>query len=179
MKIVELKATGTMWRNVLGLVMSAALLAACATDPESGDMSQGTTSSAQEQASAPTVSKPNPGSARDFLVNVGDRVLFAYDSSRLSESALEVLKLQARWLNRHRQTRVRIEGHCDERGTREYNLALGERRANAVRDFLVAQGVNAARLSVISYGKERPDVAGSNAAAWAQNRRAVTAIVGG
>ena len=116
--------------------------------------------------------------ARDFMANAEDRVFFAYDSSALTDNAEEVLDTQVNWLNmrRHSNVNVVVQGYCDERGTREYNLALGERRANAVKNYLVSQGVAADRISVISYGKERPAVLGNNEAAWAQNRRAVTVV---
>ena len=105
-----------------------------------------------------------------------DRVFFAFDSSALSDNAVEVLNTQVKWLKDHKKVNVIVQGYCDERGTREYNLALGERRANAVKQYLVSQGIAADRISVISYGKERPAVLGNNEAAWAQNRRAVTVV---
>jgi peptidoglycan-associated lipoprotein len=108
-----------------------------------------------------------------------DTILFAFDSYGLEEAARQTLGGQAEWLARNPGVRVTIEGHADERGTREYNLALGERRANAAKNFLAAQGVSADRMSIISYGKERPAVDGSNEEAWAANRRAVTVVVGG
>ncbi len=121
-----------------------------------------------------------PGSRADFLAEAGsDRVFFAFDSYSLDAEARDTLGRQAAWLARYPGVRVTIEGHADERGTREYNLALGERRANAARTFLVAQGIGADRISIISYGKERPAVEGSNEEAWAQNRRAVTVLVSG
>jgi peptidoglycan-associated lipoprotein len=114
--------------------------------------------------------------ARDFMSNAEDRVFFAFDSSAISSDAAEALDSQAKWLNKHEQVNVVVQGYCDERGTREYNLALGERRANAVKQYLVSKGIAADRISTISYGKERPAVLGSNEAAWAQNRRAVTVV---
>ena len=114
--------------------------------------------------------------ARNFVENTTDTVFFALDSSKLSEEAQAALDTQVEWLKDHENVRVIVQGHCDERGTREYNLALGERRANAVKNYLVSQGVAADRISVISYGKERPAVLGNNEAAWAQNRRAVTVV---
>ena len=117
--------------------------------------------------------------ARDFMENAEDRDFFAFDSSAISPDAAEVLDTQVKWLKKHQNVNVVVQGYCDERGTREYNLALGERRANAVKQFLVSQGVEAARISTISYGKERPAVLGNNEAAWAQNRRAVTVIKAG
>lgn len=106
----------------------------------------------------------------------GDRVFFAYDSSELTDEARETLKSQAEWLAYHSGVRVAVEGHCDERGTREYNLALGERRANAVKSYLMALGVQANRLSTVSYGKERPAVVGNGEGSWSQNRRGVLSV---
>ena len=114
--------------------------------------------------------------ARDFVENTTDTVFFAFDSSSLSAEAQAALDTQVAWLKKHDDVNVIVQGHCDDRGTREYNLALGERRANAVKQYLVSQGIAADRISVISYGKERPAVLGSNEAAWAQNRRAVTVV---
>ncbi len=117
-----------------------------------------------------------PGSVGDFRQNVGDRVFFDTDASTVREDGRQTLNRQAEWLKKYPNYQITIEGHCDERGTREYNLALGERRANAARQYLIAQGVPAARLKTVSYGKERPDPVGSDEAAWARNRRAVTAL---
>ena len=120
-----------------------------------------------------------PGSEQDFVVNVGDRIYFDLDSYSVRPEAQPRLDAQAAWLQRYPQVTVRIEGNADERGTREYNLALGARRAEAVRTYLIQRGVPAARIDTISFGKERPIVEGSNEAAWAQNRNAHTAIVSG
>ncbi|MGG5807957.1 peptidoglycan-associated lipoprotein Pal [Falsiroseomonas sp. CW058] len=117
-----------------------------------------------------------PGSQEDLVASVGDRVFFATDSFRLAADQTEVLRRQAEWLNRYRQVTVTIEGHADERGTREYNLALGQRRANTARDILVSNGVAGTRVQTISFGKDRPAELGSNAEAWARNRRAVTTV---
>ena len=114
--------------------------------------------------------------ARNFAENTTDTVFFAFDSSALSAEATAALDTQVEWLKNHDDVNVIVQGYCDERGTREYNLALGERRANAVKEYLVSHGISEDRISVISYGKERPAVFGSNEAAWAQNRRAVTVI---
>lgn len=119
---------------------------------------------------------PAPGTQADLVVNVGDRVFFGYDRYDLTPEARDTLEQQAAWLKQYPRISVVIEGHADERGTREYNLALGERRANAAKNYLVALGVSPSRLTTISYGKERPAVPGSNEAAWAQNRRAVTVV---
>jgi peptidoglycan-associated lipoprotein len=117
-----------------------------------------------------------PGSQQDLAATAGDRVFFAFDRSDINAEGQQTLERQAAWLHRYPNVVVRIEGHCDERGTREYNLALGERRANAVRNVLIAAGVSASRISTISYGKERPIVVGSNEEAWAQNRVAITTV---
>ena len=120
-----------------------------------------------------------PGSEQDFVVNVGDRVYFDLDSYSVRPEAQPRLDAQAAWLARYPQVTVRIEGNADERGTREYNLALGARRAEAVRTYLIQRGVPAGRIDTISFGKERPIAEGSNESAWAQNRNAHTAIVSG
>ncbi|USI73310.1 peptidoglycan-associated lipoprotein Pal [Sphingomonas morindae] len=118
-----------------------------------------------------------PGSRAEFLQQAGtDTVHFGTDSSDVDSEAQGILAAQARWLVAHPSVRVTLEGHCDERGTREYNLALGERRANSAKNALVAAGVSADRINVISYGKERPVATGSDEASWAQNRRAVTVV---
>ena len=118
-----------------------------------------------------------PGSRADFLQSVPtDRVYFDFDSYSLDAEDRATLDAQAEWLGRNPNVRVTVEGHADERGTREYNLALGDRRANAARDYLEARGISAGRMQVLSWGKERPAVEGSNESAWAQNRRAVTVV---
>jgi peptidoglycan-associated lipoprotein len=118
-----------------------------------------------------------PGSRADFVQNVrSDRILFETDSYALDDDDRSVLDSQVAWLQTNRNVRVTIEGHCDERGTREYNLALGDRRANAAKNYLSARGIDPSRMSVISYGKERPEALGSDESAWAQNRRAVTIV---
>ena len=118
-----------------------------------------------------------PGSRADFIAQAGsDTIHFATDSYDVDSESRGILSAQAKWLVAHPGVQATIEGHCDERGTREYNLALGERRANSAKNFLVSAGVPASRLSVISYGKERPVAEGSDESAWAQNRRAVTVV---
>src|SRR5262249_38905222 len=117
-----------------------------------------------------------PGSVEDFKQNVGDRVYFDTDMSNIREDGRATLAKQAEWLKKYTNYPITIEGKCDERGTREYNLALGERRANAVRQYLVAQGVPADRVKTISYGKERPEATGSDEGAWARNRVGITAL---
>ena len=159
-------------------------VAACATTPkDSADSSgSGSTSSSSDVSSEEgTITETTgsgivSGSQEDLIVNVGDRVFFGYDSSDLDSDALELLQDQVAWLKQNSDVSVTIEGHCDERGTREYNLALGEKRAQAVKNYLIGLGINPDRVSTISYGKERPAVVGSNDGAWAQNRRSVTIV---
>lgn len=117
-----------------------------------------------------------PGTQADLVTNVGDRIFFGYDRYDLTPEARTVLDNQANWLQQYPNLHVTIEGHSDERGTREYNLALGERRANSVKNYLVATGVGSDRLTTISYGKERPAVAAASEDGWAQNRRGVTKV---
>ncbi|WP_336293942.1 peptidoglycan-associated lipoprotein Pal [Bartonella sp. CB169] len=117
-----------------------------------------------------------PGSGQEFIVNVGDRVFFSLDSSSLDSDAESILMRQAEWLLRHPYYSIMIEGHADDRGTREYNLALGQRRAVVVRNYLISLGVSAQRIQTISYGKERPVAVCDDISCWNQNRRAVTTI---
>ena len=117
-----------------------------------------------------------PGSQQDFVVNVGDRVFFDTDSSELSEQSRATLDRQAQWLNNYNRYAFTIEGHADERGTREYNIALGARRAETVREYLVSRGVSGQRMRTISYGKERPVAVCTDISCWSQNRRAVTVL---
>jgi peptidoglycan-associated lipoprotein len=119
-----------------------------------------------------------PGSQEDFVTSIrSDRVLFDTDRFNIDAEDQAILQSQSEWLARYPNARVVIEGHCDERGTRDYNLALGERRANSAKNYLASLGVDASRIQTVSYGKERPQNAGSDASAWAQNRRAVTITV--
>ena len=160
--------------KMISALAAALLLAACASDDaaQSGDAAAGgsTTTDGISQGAV------TPGSAEDFQQNVGDRVFFETDRYDLSAEAQSQLQKQAAWLQQYPAATVTVEGHCDERGTREYNLALGERRANAVANYLTALGIDAGRLSVISYGKERPECTDSNEGCWAQNRRGVTSV---
>ena len=117
-----------------------------------------------------------PGSAQDFIVNVGDRVFFESDSTELTQQSRDTLEKQAQWLQRYNRYAFTVEGHADERGTREYNIALGARRAQAVREYLVARGIDGARMRTISYGKERPVAVCNDISCWSQNRRAVTVL---
>ena len=117
-----------------------------------------------------------PGSQQDFVVNVGDRVFFETDSSELTDQARATLDKQSQWLTNYNRYNFTIEGHADERGTREYNIALGARRAETVRQYLVSRGVQAQRMRTISYGKERPVALCNDISCWSQNRRAVTVL---
>jgi peptidoglycan-associated lipoprotein len=155
----------------LSLLAGVLVLAACAETPENKGGAAGAGG-----AQAATTTTVQPGSREDFIQNVGDRVFFDFDKSDIKPEGRTTLQRQADWLKKYPNVTVTVEGHCDERGTREYNLALGERRATAVKRMLVALGIPTNRVSTISYGKERPAVVGSNEAAWAQNRRGVTVI---
>ncbi|HEY1072155.1 peptidoglycan-associated lipoprotein Pal [Brevundimonas sp.] len=167
---------------------AVAALAACAPKPkvEPAVPTQPAQPTGPQYPTAPTgpveggnVGAAMPGSEQDFVVNVGDRVYFDLDSYSVRPEAQPRLDAQAAWLSRYPQVTVRIEGNADERGTREYNLALGARRAEAVRSYLIQRGVPAGRIDTISFGKERPIAEGSNEQAWARNRNAHTAIVSG
>ncbi len=142
----------------------------------SGSSGSSSSSSGGSASSSSSSGITDKASAEDALAAIGNTVFFDYDSSALSADAEGTLMRQAAFLNANPALTVTLEGHCDERGTREYNLALGERRGSAARDFLLAQGVDSARIRVVSYGKERPAAAGSNESSWAKNRRAATVI---
>ena len=150
----------------LAAVLVAALgMAGCANNPANNP-----NANANLNGNAP------PGSAQDFVVNVGDRVFFESDSPELTAQSRATLDKQAQWLQRYNRYSFTIEGHADERGTREYNIALGARRAQAVRDYLISRGVAANRMQTISYGKERPVALCDDISCWSQNRRAVTVL---
>jgi peptidoglycan-associated lipoprotein len=150
--------------KMLGAFAAVAMLAACATPPAE---------TASTGAATETIV---PGSQQDFEKNVGNRVFFDLNKSNLKPEAQATLSKQADWLKQYMQNNVQVAGNCDERGTEEYNIALGQRRANADRDFLVAKGVAASRVTTISYGKDRPIAMGSDESAWAQNRNATTTV---
>ncbi len=145
----------------VGILAFALALAGCANRATDGALAAG---------SAP------PGSQQDFVVNVGDRVFFESDATELTAQSVATLEKQAQWLQAYNQYTFTIEGHADERGTREYNIALGARRAQAVRDYLASRGVNPQRMRTISYGKERPVAVCNDISCWSQNRRAVTVL---
>jgi peptidoglycan-associated lipoprotein len=155
--------------KILSALAAALLVAACA----SSNKQAATNAGAGETAA---VTGPTAGSVAEFTQNVGDRVFFDLDKFNLKPEAQATLQKQAAWLVKYPQYKVTVEGHCDERGTREYNLALGERRANSVTNYLAALGVDKSRINTISYGKERPAVEGHDETAWAQNRRGVTVL---
>ncbi len=172
----------------LTLIATAALsLAACASKPKPAYPTAPPVAERPEPPRGPSGPPPAqpvtqnalPGSERDFVINVGDRVYFDFDKYDVRSDAAPLLDAQSGWLKRYPAVQVRIEGNCDERGTREYNLALGARRANAVREYLVSHGIGAARISTVSYGKEKPVDPGSGEEADQHNRNAHTAIVSG
>jgi peptidoglycan-associated lipoprotein len=156
-------AMGLLRRFKLAMALAAGLaLAACASNPNS--------------AAVGAAGAAAPGSQQDFVVNVGDRVFFESDSSELTSQSRGTLDKQVQWLQTYNRYAFTIEGHADERGTREYNIALGARRAQAVRDYLASRGIDANRMRTISYGKERPVAVCDDISCWSQNRRAVTVL---
>ena len=180
---IRIKGSFYMFYKFLFTICLIAFVSACSTTPKdtadtSGSGASSDESSASESASADYSNNLSvlPGSQEDLIVNVGDRVFFGYDSSDLDADAQELLQDQVAWLKQYSDVSVIIEGHCDELGTREYNLALGEKRAQAVKNYILSMGISSDRVSTISYGKERPAVVGSNDGAWAQNRRSVTIV---
>ncbi len=181
-----------MFNRLLTICAATLLLAACETASmdsnevvgSSSEASSGSDAAASASSNTSSSSSSGSGSASadampspdELLAKVGSTVYFDYDQSTLTSEAQATLDRQAAFLKANPSVRIVIEGHCDERGTREYNLALGDRRASAARDYLVAKGVNASRLTTISYGKERPEIGGSNETSWALNRRAMSKI---
>ena len=174
-----------MFQRLLALTAVAFLFAACETAPKAtGDSAAGSASGGTSAAASSSSSSSSSSAAAtetqmspaDKLAQVGNTVFFAFDSAELSAESKDTLDRQAAFLNVNPTLVVVVEGHADERGTREYNLALGDRRAVSVRDYLLAKGLNAARIRTVSYGKERPAVVGSNEEAWAKNRRAATVL---
>ena len=181
-----------MMRNFqlrLSVTATALILAACASKempPVQAPAASAPAVSASSRPAPAVATAPRarpatapqilPGSEKDFEVNVGDRVSFAFDRSILDQAARTTLQKQAAWLARYPRVTLQVEGHCDERGTREYNLALGARRAQEVKDYLVTLGVAPGRLTTISYGKERPTCVASDEACWSKNRRAVSVV---
>ena len=167
-----LETIGTFRSLKLVFALGAALaLAACASDKAANGVG--------DMAGLGGAGAATPGSAQDFSTNVGDRVLFESDSSELTSTSTATLDKQAQWLNQYGSYKILVEGHADERGTREYNFALGQRRAQTTRDYLVSKGVSASRLSTKSWGKEKPVAVCDDISCWSQNRRAVTTLTGG
>ena len=163
--------------KLISAVAAALLLAACSSDDTAKGAGAGTGTSTTGSDNGQVASMAAaPGSAEDFKQNVGDRVFFEFNQSGLRADAKGTLDKQATWLAKYGSVNVQVAGNCDERGTEEYNLALGQRRANAAASYLKAKGVAGARLSTISYGKDRPTAQGSNEQAWAQNRNAITSV---
>lgn len=154
------------------VALAVAFLAACSSTSDEAGAAAGTGAGTAPASAAAYA----PGSAAEFQAVVGDRVFFDFDSYALTAPAQDALRKQAAWLKQYPERKLTVEGHADERGTREYNLALGERRANSVREFLLTQGVNGARLKVVSYGKERPTCTDAAEACWSQNRRGVSVV---
>ena len=185
----ETSGVNPMINRIFALFAIVAFLAACETAPKdagdaagsgaSGSSDTSSSSSSSSSASGGSTSSSSGSSTMtkdEELVSIGNKVYFDFDSSALSADAKSTLNAQAAFLRSNPSVRITVEGHADERGTREYNLALGDRRASAARDFLVAQGIDGARIKTISYGKERPEIVGSNDEAWAKNRRSVSII---
>jgi peptidoglycan-associated lipoprotein len=154
--------------KLAALLLAVLALGACAKNP-----------AAQDPGALANASAATPGSQQDFVVNVGDRVFFETDSTELTPQSISTLEKQAQWLRSYPQYNFTVEGHADERGTREYNIALGARRAQAVHDYLASRGVQAHRMRTISYGKERPVAVCDDISCWSQNRRAVTVLNAG
>jgi peptidoglycan-associated lipoprotein len=190
---MRMRLLGMKWLVPLAAVVM--IVAACESTPDDaaatsgdGDATQTASSSSDDSGAAvdsssmdsdvstADVSAPIPGTQEDLVQNVGDRVFFNYDSAVLTPEGRRTLERQAEWLRLFPELNITIEGHCDERGTREYNLALGERRATAARDYLIAFGMNSSRLRTTSYGKERPYALGHNEESWSLNRRSVTVV---
>lgn len=180
-----------MRRTVMSTASIALLLgaAACASKPKPAPVQEtapvaettepANTGTVVEEPTSVIDAGPAAGSIEDFTVNVGDRVYFDLDQYRLDSDDQDILQRQAAWLQSYPSVRILVAGNCDERGTREYNLALGERRASIVKDYLVSLGVDPARIETVSYGKERPLATASNEAAWALNRNGFTQILSG
>lgn len=172
-----------MGARLLSLLAVLVLVAGCSkNEPETGMITTDSDFASQQHSTTTSVTGdgmgagPLAGTQQDFAVNVGDRVFFGYDQYDLNGEARATVERQAQWLRQYANVSIVVEGHADERGTREYNLALAERRATSVRNYLIANGVEAGRVQVISYGKERPAVMGSDESAWSQNRRGVVVI---
>lgn len=162
--------------KLLSLFAALLLLGACETTPADEAGAGGEGASTDGTSVTTDTVAPSKGTQEALVLEAGDRVFFDFDKYDLTSDAQATLKRQVAWLKQNPNVTITVEGHCDERGTREYNLALGERRSNAVKDYLVALGIEVGRVATISYGKERMAVLGSNEWAWAQNRRGVSIV---
>ena len=157
--------------STFAALAAVSVLAACASKPaETSGQNNSMTQT------GPSTGSVVPGSEEDLVANVGDRVFYEFNSSAVTEAGQTTLDKQAAWLAKYPNVTVQLAGNCDDRGTEEYNLALGNRRAKAAKDYLVAKGVSSGRLTTISYGKDRPTALGDDEQAWAQNRNAITAV---
>ncbi len=165
-----------MMKNILCLAFAMLLVTACETTDDKIDSPRPANAGADDGIYTDKLPELVPGTQEDLVAHVGDRVFFDYDSSELATNAQRTLQRQAEWFKMNPSVNATVEGHCDERGTREYNLALGERRANSAKNYLVSLGVDASRLSIISYGKEYPEDPGQSEVAWSKNRRSVTVV---
>ncbi len=161
-----------MFKKLFMLIVAGFFLASCATTTEQG----GEVDSTSASASSSSGGEITAGTQEDLIVNVGDRVFFEFDSSELTVDAQATLDAQAAWLMQYPDTNITVEGHADERGTREYNLALGDKRAFSVYSYLAQAGIDTNRMEYVSWGKERPEVIGSDETAYSQNRRGVTIV---
>jgi peptidoglycan-associated lipoprotein len=179
MRIKKKECTNMKLAPVLLMGLNVLALSACSKEPRPEDLPPGPIGGPGAGGpGGPGTNQVLPGSHQDFLANVmSDRVFFDTNRSDIDPEDKQVLETQLTWLMRYPATRIVIEGHCDERGTRDYNIALGARRANAAKNYLVARGINPARIQTVSYGKERPEAMGSDAESWARNRRAVTITI--
>jgi peptidoglycan-associated lipoprotein len=166
------------WKYIIVIGAALAISGCTKKDDIAASTGDATTSQASTAGSSAQAPGPVPGTVQDFTVNVGDRIFFATDSYNLDGAAQSTLGLQAQWLRQNAGAMIVVEGHADERGTREYNIALGGRRANSVRNYLIAQGIDHSRVRTISYGKERPEKICSNESCWRVNRRGVTTLSG-
>ena len=176
------------FNKIVPALLALTLVTACSStkvDSTGGAKTSGALTNGQDQAQggwkddvvkSSEAKAATPGSQEELVVSIGDKTYFDVDKSDLNPEARNILDKQAKWLKMYPHLKVVIEGHCDERGTREYNLALGERRANSVKNYLAAAGVDPERIETVSYGKERPEALGSDEAAWAKNRRSVTVV---
>lgn len=171
---------GARFLGLMAVMVLCIGLAGCSKDKKDAAMVNDGASTTTQQTDGTQVTTTDgqypPGSQAQLVAEIGDRVYFGYDQYDLTSEARSTIERQAQWMKTYPNVSVMVEGHCDERGTREYNLALGEKRANAVRNYLISNGVQAGRIQSISYGKERPAIMGADETSWAQNRRGVLVV---